>query len=356
MARVRTSLKERGQEILGLKRRERAERALLNAWSKIGLRPSAGTGKSGAETAAPTSNKTNTPRPSKGRHPDVERRIESLLDAEASAAIGEDDLAYGDTDRFFPDKDGSLSPVEWISPEPVTMPRPDPAPPPLASAKTSGTASTTAAARGEERQSGRTSSGESSAVSPRGPKKNGRKASQASPTVEPSKPASLLSVPLTAQEQTEMLGREDVLRYLAALEQSIRTQYERIQNDSVSNSQQITEWCHRLLAEARAIVIYHRLGDLPRAELYVEEVRARLDRAEASEREWQWPVGITVWEIACFLGFMYLIFDPSIILSEPAGQAAASTFIHPRVFLPALLFGGIGSVTAAFFHLFKRCA
>jgi hypothetical protein len=347
MARGRTSLKERGQEILGLKRRERAERALLKAWSRMGLRfPGS------AESAPPASSaKAVAPLRFKEIDPDIERHIESMLDAEAAAAVGEDVPSAGDSGAEAPEVEKPLPAVEWISPVSPTMPRPDPAPPPVVHAKPPIEKAPSVEALPDETPVADTAS----AVPPSPPlpiEVDHEPQSSTPANTDKEVPATdgPPSMPLDDDQVQDLLERADVQKYLAGLEQAIRTQYERISADGVSGSKEITDWCHRLLAEARTIVIYRRLGDLPRAEWNVEQVRARLDRAEASEREWYWPVLITLWGAAWLIGLLYLVLYPAPLLeSLPAANAS----VLPWVFLQAVLFGGVGAVAAIFYHLVR---
>jgi len=354
MARVRTSLKERGQEILGLKRRERAERALLNAWSKMGLRPPGGTGKSMVESASPASARAISHLSFKDLDPDIERRIEALLDAEAAAAVGGDEPNGGDADRLSDESDSRLPSVEWISPVSPTMPRPAPAPPPFVTDKKPAAIPPAPIESGEDSQQEEApfQHHPEPAVSPQRPKPMESAPPAPVPGID-NHPAVDAPVPPTATEHVALLERADVQRCLTALENSIRIQYDRVASAGVYGSQEITDWCHSLLAEARTIVTHRQLGDLARAEWNVEQVRARLDRAEASDREWRWPALITLWGIAWFVGLLYLIFYPTALLSGLSEQTAVSASILPWVFVQALLFGGVGSVAALFYHLFK---
>jgi hypothetical protein len=159
---------------------------------------------------------------------------------------------------------------------------------------------------------------------------------------------------LTEEEREALLRRQSVQKELADLDRAIDTQYDRILRDNVSVNKWITDWCHNLLAEARNIVLHRQVENLARAEWNVQQVRARLDRAEESERKalrYAWP--ITIWGVLWFVIFVYLIFDPGLLLRLLRVTLAADSFLVPEIFLRTLFFGGIGAVAAVFYHLFK---
>jgi hypothetical protein len=101
------------------------------------------------------------------------------------------------------------------------------------------------------------------------------------------------------------------------------------------------------------IVMYRELGDLARAEWCVQQVRARLDRAEQSTAQIWAPVAIALWGVVWFISFIYLVFDPLWVLLVLNLADFSDPFISPQVFLRALFFGGLGGVAAVFYHLFK---
>jgi len=161
-------------------------------------------------------------------------------------------------------------------------------------------------------------------------------------------------VELTEEQREELLLRRSVQKELADLDKAIGTQYERIVRDNVSVNKWITDWCHNLLAEARNIVLHRQVENLAKAEWNVQQVRARLDRAEESEKKalrYAWP--ITIWGVIWFGIFVYLIFDPGFLLRNLGITASGDAFLVPEIFLRTLFFGGIGAVAAVFYHLFK---
>jgi len=111
-----------------------------------------------------------------------------------------------------------------------------------------------------------------------------------------------------------------------------------------------------MLAEARTVVLNLHVENLAKAEWDVEQVRARLDRADDSQRQahrlaWR----ITAWGMVWFLAFVYLIFNPTLIMRVLGIDTGnfSDAFLVPQIFLRALFFGGIGGVAAVFYHLFK---
>jgi hypothetical protein len=162
------------------------------------------------------------------------------------------------------------------------------------------------------------------------------------------------AVELTEEQREELLRRRSVQKDLADLDRAIDTQYDRILRDNVSVNKWITDWCHNLLAEARNIVLHQQVENLAKAEWNVQQVRARLDRAEESEKKalrYAWP--ITIWGVIWFGIFVYLIFDPGLLLRLVGVAESDDMFLVPEIFMRTLFFGGIGAVAAVFYHLFK---
>jgi hypothetical protein len=170
--------------------------------------------------------------------------------------------------------------------------------------------------------------------------------------------AALIGVPegvrLTVEQREELLRRRSVQQELAELDRAIEAQYDRILRENISVNKDITDWCHNMLAEARTIVLHRQVDKLDRAEWSVEQVRARLDRAGESRKQanrFAWP--ITLWGVAWFGIFVFLIFKPMLVLQYLASAESGETFLVPEIFLRSLFFGGIGGVAAVFYHLFK---
>ena len=162
------------------------------------------------------------------------------------------------------------------------------------------------------------------------------------------------AVELTEEQREELLRRHSVQKELAELGKAIDGQYDRILRDNVSVNKWITDWCQNLLAEARNIVLHRQVENLAKAEWNIQQVRARLDRAEESEKKalrYAWP--ITIWGVIWFGIFVYLIFDPGFLLQILGIPETSDSFLVPEIFMRTLFFGGIGGVAAVFYHLFK---
>jgi hypothetical protein len=159
---------------------------------------------------------------------------------------------------------------------------------------------------------------------------------------------------LTPEQQAELSRRRSVQEKLANLDKAIDGQYERILQDNVSVNKSITDWCQNMLAEANEIVLNREVGKLAKAEWNVEQVRARLDRAVESQKlTKRWVLPIIFWGLAWFVAFVYLIFNPAPIVQLLNATNISDALLSPEIFLQALFFGGIGGVSAVFYHLFK---
>jgi hypothetical protein len=162
------------------------------------------------------------------------------------------------------------------------------------------------------------------------------------------------ALPLTEEQKEELLRRRAVQQEFKELAKEIDAQYERILRENVSVSKPITDWAQNLLAEARGIVLAEEVAKLPIAEWDVEQVRARLDRAyESQEQAKRYSVPILIWGFAWFLLFVYLVFNPTLVLQLLHVGNFSDVLLDPQIFLQALFFGGIGGVAAVFYHLFK---
>jgi hypothetical protein len=170
--------------------------------------------------------------------------------------------------------------------------------------------------------------------------------------------AALVGIPqgvdLTPEQRAQQLRRPVVQKKLGDLDRAIAGQYDRILQENVSVSQAITDWCQNMLAEARTIVLNLQVEKLAKAEWNVEQVRARLDRAAESSKQanrFAWP--IIIWGIVWFFAFVYLIFNTALVLQLLNVTARSDELLNPEIFMQSLFFGGIGGVAAVFYHLFK---
>jgi hypothetical protein len=162
------------------------------------------------------------------------------------------------------------------------------------------------------------------------------------------------AIALSEEQREELLRRRPVQKQFAELDRAIDTQYERILHENLSVNKTITDWTHNMLAEARAILLAREVDKLPRAEWLIEQVRARLDRAcESRDQANRYSVPILVWGVIWFVLFVYFIFNPMLLLNLITFGDASDPLLNARVFLQSLFFGGIGGVAAVFYHLFK---
>ena len=331
MIRTRTSLKDRGLELLGMTRRQPVHTAAVPPLQREGTLPdervmtkmvSSSSAHVGARTRYYESER-------EVRHLREIREIEKLLREEADMAVGGEEEAKGTLPPSAPPEEAFRLPAEeWIAPVPVTAIRPLPAPPPDLTADHGLPSSPSTEVR--------IPSGEQEIEDIIPPEKS---------LLTPAVPSP--ETPPVPQSSTEIVAR------LAALEQVIEAEYERIRREQVSVSQEITNWCHQLLMEAHNIVTQNKLEELPRAEWCIEQVRTRLDRARRSASQVHTSVALTLWGIGWFFVLVYLIFDPVWMLKWVGLSETADFFINPSIFLRALVFGGLGGVAGIFYHLFK---
>jgi len=328
MAKIRASLLERGQEVLGLK----PARPVPSP--RLGRAPAAPPGASSRNASGAAVHRTLAAAGAQPASLDQRPGLRKLLDAESEAAVGEDTSLPPATAS--PSGPPPLPATEWIAPV-----SPVPASPVI----------------------GRPATGAPPAAAPGASAPSPRPISESGASRLPSEwpdqgglgvsgPAG--NVPLTPEQEASLLQRPEVQAKLAELNRLIQAQYERISQDRVNTNPQITDWCHARLAEARRIVLHQKAGELAKAEWCLEQVRARLERAERSDQQVVWPGLITMWGIIWFGWMIYLIFDPSWLLAQLGLGQLNDTFIIPGMFLRTLFFGGIGGVAGVFYHVFKH--
>ncbi len=362
MVRVKTSLKERGRQILGLGRRGSDGEMSTGAGENSALwaRSKGDAGTVGIAAAG------DADLPHEVAEADRESEIDELLSVEAKAATGED-AASARSARLASDT-GPLPASEWICPVSATGPRPLPAPPPVAarSPATSSAPSELVAVPADQPPTSPLAPlpvERSSVWSPVAESVHAPVAAQEDdllPMPQAGDAAGMeggegppRSVQLTDEEETEMRRRQDVHERLADLDKNIQSLYDRILRENVSVNKDITSWCQNLLEEARVIVMYRELEKLARAEWCVEQVRARLDRADDSRKQARVPILIIAWGVIWFILFIYLIFNPTWVLLRLNLSRFTDSFINPEIFLRTLFFGGIGGVAAMLYHVFK---
>jgi hypothetical protein len=412
MAKKRASLKDKGEEILGVKRGGQGADILFGAGSEAEeeAKPE-GEGAAAADAASTQEGppEGEVPAPAAAEQPpameglpqgeadlDEESDLNSLLGAEAEAATGEAALPPLATTPAAPAPPGS-EPTTPPPPPPAAV-RPMPAPPPSTAPAypQGGPASTPPPVMERPRPVPPPQTPLSSPGAPAGMPPPVAAPAPPPPTPAVAPPSTVTGAPdlsvqrparyiqmmgedldlsveersadavaaeqvgapedleLTPEQQAKLLRSPSVKDKLANLDKAIDGQYERILQDNVSVNKPISDWCQNMLAEAREIVLSQDVDRLARAEWDVEQVRARLDRAVESRKQanrFAWP--ITIWGVLWFGAFVYLIFNPTFILQLLAIGESNDPLLVPQIFLRALFFGGIGGVAAVFYHLFK---
>lgn len=160
--------------------------------------------------------------------------------------------------------------------------------------------------------------------------------------------------PEERKERMRLLNDPRIREQFLQVYNAIDAQYEHILNNNVSVSPEITDWAHKLLAETRYIIMNYQIKYLAKAEWNIEQVRARLDRAEESARQAdKWSRWITIWGMLWFIVFVYLIFKPDYLLGALTSSVALSSLLVPEIFLRSLFFGAIGGVAAVFYSLLR---
>ena len=362
MARVRTSLKERGRQILGLGRRGSDGEMSTGA----GETPALWARSRGDAGTVDIAVAGDADLPHEVAEADREREIDEMLSVEAKAATGEDAASARSARRS--SDTGPLPVSEWICPVSATGPRPLPAPPPVA-ARSRATSSSPPELVAVPANQPPTSSPAPSPVErpsvslPVAESVHASVAAEADdllPMPQAGDAAGMegaagppRSVQLTDEEETELLRRQDVREKLTDLDKNIQSLHDRLLRENVSVNKDITNRCHNLLQEARVIVMYRELEKLARAEWCVEQVRARLDRADDSRKQVGAPILIIVWGMIWFILSVYLIFNPTWVVLRFNLDRFTDSFINPEIFLRTLFFGGIGGVAAMLYHLFK---
>jgi hypothetical protein len=160
---------------------------------------------------------------------------------------------------------------------------------------------------------------------------------------------------LTEEEKQKLLARLGADRF-QQLDEEISKMYDQVVT-RVGENQDLATECFNQLLKARDIVINQDVTKIPQAEYAVEQVRARLKRAtesEAGAKKYAW--WIASWGLFWFLIFIgvlialnYTWFQQRIVPS-----VASNTPVDMVIFLPAMVWGGIGGVAAVFYSLFKH--
>jgi hypothetical protein len=160
---------------------------------------------------------------------------------------------------------------------------------------------------------------------------------------------------LTEEEQRELLARLGGAR-LAELDQEIDRTYSQVL-EVVGDNEDVATECYNLLLKARDIIWRREAARIAQAEYYIEQAQARLKRAERSRRgEKRYAWLITLWGGVWALAFIAAL----ILLGQEAYRnivtptPSSDSLIDMRIFVPAMIWGGIGGVTAVWYSLFKH--
>ncbi|MFC2015781.1 hypothetical protein ACFLUM_02490 [Chloroflexota bacterium] len=125
----------------------------------------------------------------------------------------------------------------------------------------------------------------------------------------------------------------------------------------VGENENIATECLNQLLKARDVILNRDVGRLAQAEYYVEQVRARLRRAKASrsgaiKHAWWIFLWGLIWGVV-FVGVL-VIFDSELVNGYLNVLGLSNTPVDPDIFLPAMVWGGIGGVVAIWYSLFKH--
>ncbi len=160
---------------------------------------------------------------------------------------------------------------------------------------------------------------------------------------------------LTEEEKKLLLERLGDAR-IQELDRRIGEVYEQVLTKVGENEDLSTE-CYNQLLKARDIILRRDAARIPQAEYYIEQVRARLRRAIESENgakkySW-WIAGWGLFWFAVYITVLILL-SYSKFREMIAPTATGNTIVNMEIFLPAMVWGGIGGVTCVFYSLFKH--
>jgi len=174
----------------------------------------------------------------------------------------------------------------------------------------------------------------------------------------PEKKVERLELPdrqLTEQEQKRLLARLGSAR-IQELDEEIAKTYDQVLT-KVGENEDIATECFNQLLKARDIVLRRDASKIPQAEYYLEQVRARLKRATESEtgaKKYAW--WIAGWGVLWFVAYIsvLILFNYGWFRDLIASPAPPNSPVNMEIFLPAMVWGGIGGVAAVFYSLFKH--
>lgn len=167
-------------------------------------------------------------------------------------------------------------------------------------------------------------------------------------------PLELPDRPLPVEGAVEV--RDLAAARIQILDEEISQVYDQVRTE-VGASESIVNQCYNLLLRARDIVLRRELTRIPQAEYYVEQARARLDRAAASRkgarRNAWW---IMLWGLIWAMVYVALlvVLGSEYVTGWINYWGLRSAYVDPSILLPAMVWGGIGGVVAIWWHLFKH--
>ncbi len=119
----------------------------------------------------------------------------------------------------------------------------------------------------------------------------------------------------------------------------------------VGMNKPIADYCMELLGEARSLILNGHVDDIARAELDIEQVKAKLKRVRESDEAARRHGGrILAWETFWFAIFILSLLN-ALRIVEWLGWGNLAGIITPQVFISALAWGGLGGVVAGFYSL-----
>jgi hypothetical protein len=167
-------------------------------------------------------------------------------------------------------------------------------------------------------------------------------------------PLELPGEELTEEENQQILDRLGNAR-ISRLERGIRETYEEVRRRAGENESITTESFNKLL-KAQNIVLRRDASRIAQAEYYVEQVRARMKRVAESDtaaKKYQWR--ILAWGLIwCTVYLTALVLLNQIWFHDIVVPPENVALVDMDVFLPAMLWGGIGGVVAVLYSLFKH--
>ncbi len=160
---------------------------------------------------------------------------------------------------------------------------------------------------------------------------------------------------LTEEEKKLLLERLGDAR-IQELDRRISEVYEQVLTKVGENEDLSTE-CYNQLLKARDIILRRDAARIPQAEYYIEQARARLKRAVESEngaRKYAW--WIAGWGLFWFTVYItvLILLNYDKFREVIAPTTTGNTLVNMEIFLPAMVWGGIGGVACVFYSLFKH--